>query len=76
MPDNYKQLTHTAEEIDKAVDLANANATEVYALKNYAMVGIQGKLNDLEKDKADDQKESDARELEQVHKWLMGGVPE
>lgn len=53
MADNYKQLTHTAEEIDKAVDLANANATEVYALKNYAIVGIQGKLNDLEKNKAD-----------------------
>lgn len=29
----------------------------------------------IEKDKADDQKESDARELEQVHEWLMGGVP-
>lgn len=53
MPDNYKQLTHTAEEIDKAVDLANANATEVYALKNYAMQVIQTELNDLEKNKAD-----------------------
>ena len=30
----------------------------------------------IEKDKADDQKESDARELEQVNEWLMGGVPE
>lgn len=53
MPDNYKQLTHTAEEIDKAVELANANATEVYALKNYAMQVIQTELNGLKKDKAD-----------------------
>lgn len=70
MADNdYKEMIHSAEEIDRAVDLAKANATEVYALKNYAMQVIQTELNALEKNKADAETVEELKEdIEKLNK--------
>lgn len=70
MADNdYKEMIHSAEEIDRAVDLAKANATEVYALKNYAMQVIQTELNALKKNKADAETVEELKEdIEKLNK--------
>lgn len=39
-----KAMSHTAEEIDKSVDQSAANASEIFALKEYALNIINNKL--------------------------------
>lgn len=48
-----KAMSHTAEEIDKAVEQSTTNANEIYALKEYAFQIIQNDLNSLKQNKAD-----------------------